>query len=81
MSTTKKKTTKAAAKKTTTKAAAKKTTTRKATTRAGKTAKTQYVPSEVEIRQRAFEIFMQRGGEPGREMEDWLQAEHELCQN
>lgn len=30
------------------------------------------------IAQRAFEIFESRGGSPGREMEDWLQAESEL---
>jgi len=33
---------------------------------------------EDEIRLRAYEIYLQRGGEPGREMEDWLQAEREL---
>jgi hypothetical protein len=30
-----------------------------------------------EIRRRAYEIYLQRGAEPGREMEDWLQAERE----
>ena len=30
------------------------------------------------VRQRAFDLFEKRGGEPGREMEDWLNAEHEL---
>ena len=33
---------------------------------------------EQEIRIRAYEIFEQRGGEPGRELEDWLQAEAEV---
>ena len=33
-----------------------------------------------EIRQRAQEIFMVRGGAPGRELDDWLQAEQELKQ-
>ena len=33
---------------------------------------------EDEIRLRAYEIYLQRGGEPGREMDDWLQAESEL---
>jgi Protein of unknown function (DUF2934) len=33
---------------------------------------------EDEIRLRAYEIYLQRGGEPGREMDDWLQAEREL---
>ena len=35
-------------------------------------------PTQDQIRQRAFEIFMARGGAPGNEMADWLQAEHEL---
>ena len=33
---------------------------------------------EDEIRLRAYEIYLQRGGEQGREMDDWLQAEREL---
>jgi hypothetical protein len=33
---------------------------------------------EREIRCRAFEIYLERGGEPGRDLEDWLQAEREL---
>jgi hypothetical protein len=33
---------------------------------------------EDEIRRRAYEIYLERGAEPGREMEDWLQAEGEL---
>jgi hypothetical protein len=33
---------------------------------------------EHEIRRRAFEIYLERGGEPGRDLEDWLQAEREL---
>jgi hypothetical protein len=31
-----------------------------------------------EIRNRAYEIYLQRGAQPGYEMEDWLQAEREL---
>jgi hypothetical protein len=31
-----------------------------------------------EIRQRAFEIYMERGGIHGCELDDWLQAEREL---
>src|SRR5712671_2215946 len=30
------------------------------------------------IRRRAYEIYLERGSEPGREVEDWLQAEREL---
>jgi hypothetical protein len=33
---------------------------------------------EDEIRLRAYEIYLERGAEPGREMDDWLQAEREL---
>lgn len=33
---------------------------------------------EDEIRRRAYEIFEQRGGVPGYEHEDWLQAEREV---
>lgn len=31
-----------------------------------------------EIRIRAYEIYMERGGQPGNDLEDWLQAEREL---
>ena len=31
-----------------------------------------------EIRRRAYEIYLERGRLPGRELEDWLQAEYEL---
>ena len=33
---------------------------------------------EQEIRNRAYEIYLQRGAQPGYELEDWLQAEREL---
>ena len=33
---------------------------------------------EQEIRIRAYEIYLERGGQPGRELEDWLQAELEF---
>ena len=33
---------------------------------------------EQEIRNRAYEIYLQRGGQLGYELEDWLQAEREL---
>lgn len=38
-------------------------------------------PSPSEIRQRAFEIHLEHGGIHGRELDDWLQAEHELLEN
>jgi hypothetical protein len=31
-----------------------------------------------DISRRAYELFLERGGEHGRDLEDWLQAEHEL---
>jgi hypothetical protein len=31
-----------------------------------------------EIRRRAYEIYRERGDQPGRELDDWLQAEREL---
>jgi hypothetical protein len=33
---------------------------------------------EQEIRNRGYEIYLQRGAQPGYELEDWLQAEREL---
>ena len=37
-----------------------------------------HTPSREEIRLRAFEIYLERGGLPGNELDDWLQAEREL---
>jgi hypothetical protein len=34
---------------------------------------------EQEIRRRAYDIYLERGEEPGRDLEDWLQAERELA--
>lgn len=31
-----------------------------------------------DVARRAYELFQERGGEPGRELDDWLRAEHEL---
>src|SRR5436190_19870438 len=33
---------------------------------------------EHEIRGRAYELYLARGAQPGRDLEDWLQAEREL---
>ena len=33
---------------------------------------------EEKIRRRAYEIYQERGGEPGHDLADWLQAEREL---
>jgi Protein of unknown function (DUF2934) len=35
-------------------------------------------PTLAEIRHRAFEIHIERGGIHGCDLDDWLQAEHEL---
>ena len=35
-------------------------------------------PTPAEIRGRAFEIHIERGGIHGCDLDDWLQAEHEL---
>ena len=34
---------------------------------------------EQKIRNRAYEIYLQRGGQPGYELEDWVRAERELA--
>jgi hypothetical protein len=36
------------------------------------------VPLEEQIRQRAFEIYLQRGGQDGSDLDDWRQAEAEI---
>lgn len=35
-------------------------------------------PTQAEIAGRAYEIYLARGGRPGSELDDWLQAEAEL---
>ena len=32
-----------------------------------------------EIKRRAYEIYLEHGEQPGRELDDWLQAERELA--
>jgi hypothetical protein len=34
--------------------------------------------AEEEIRRRAFEIYLERGEQPGCDLDDWLRAEREL---
>ena len=36
---------------------------------------------EQEVRNRAYAIYLQRGGQPGHELEDWLQAERQMSTN
>ena len=38
----------------------------------------QAIPTEHDIARRAYELFLQRGGEHGRDRDDWLSAEREL---
>jgi hypothetical protein len=35
-------------------------------------------PSEAQIRERAYKLYLERGGRGGQEREDWLEAEREL---
>ena len=37
-----------------------------------------HAPNHDEIRRRAYEIHLERGGTSGRELDDWLQAESEF---
>ena len=36
------------------------------------------LPLEEQIRRRAYEIYMERGGASGSELDDWVQAEMEI---
>jgi hypothetical protein len=40
-----------------------------------------HAPSHEEIRRRAYEIYLERDGLGGHEVDDWLQAEAELGAN
>jgi hypothetical protein len=46
--------------------------------KAASTQNSQPVGLETQVRQRAFELYQERGCTPGRENEDWLQAEREV---
>ncbi len=37
-------------------------------------------PSHEEIAQRAYQIFLQRGGRDGSSFDDWVEAERQLAQ-
>jgi DUF2934 family protein len=45
-----------------------------------KSKKTKALPTYDEICLRAYHIFLERGGIPGNEQEDWLRAERELME-
>lgn len=36
------------------------------------------IPSQAEIEFLAYQIFLERGGEPGHDLSDWLAAEEQL---
>src|SRR2546429_8253821 len=38
-------------------------------------------PTQEDIAQRAYEIYLERGGGPGHELDDWTRAGRELGQN
>lgn len=40
----------------------------------------QSIPLEEQIRQRAYQIYLQRGGQHASELDDWLKAEAEFRQ-
>jgi hypothetical protein len=37
-------------------------------------------PTEEQIRSRAHQIYLERGGQPGHETDNWLEAKYELMQ-
>jgi len=43
-----------------------------------KTTSSNHKPTQEQIAQRAYAIFEQSGRLPGRDLQNWLQAEHEL---
>jgi hypothetical protein len=38
-------------------------------------------PSNEQIRQRAYEIYLARGGEDGHDLSDWIEATRELSES
>jgi hypothetical protein len=46
------------------------------TTQKLRTAKSQ--PTQEQIAVRAYQLYLERGGTPGNELEDWIQAERQL---
>ena len=47
-------------------------------TRKPRTTKTAPTPEQIQVR--AYEIYLERQGAPGNQIEDWLQAERELIE-
>lgn len=46
--------------------------------KASASANSQSIDLEAQIRQRAYELYQERGCTPGHENDDWLQAEREV---
>jgi hypothetical protein len=55
-----------------------KVTTLQAPPATDKAVRTASHPTEQQIASRAHQIFLERGATPGRDLDDWLQAEREL---
>jgi hypothetical protein len=55
-----------------------KATTLQAPPATDKAVRTAALPTEQQIAFRAHQIFLERGGTPGSDLDDWLQAEREL---
>jgi len=68
-------------KKTVTRGSVETTAKAKPVNRVSSTASITVLPSQTEIAQRAYEIYVARGKVGGRELEDWIQAERELVTN
>ena len=50
------------------------------TSPASKSAAPEISASHDSIRERAFQIYQNRGGKPGHDMQDWFHAEHQVMQ-
>ena len=46
-----------------------------------KTEQEQALPTREQIELRAYELYLERGGQDGQALEDWLMAENELKQD
>ena len=51
---------------------------KKSSPASGKAARSTSHPTHEEIELRAYHLYLDRAGEHGRDVEDWLKAEHEL---
>ena len=40
---------------------------------------TEALPLEERIRRRAYELYVEHGNQSGSQLDDWLQAEEEIC--